>query len=131
MTATPFNWNAWFKASFDNCMKPHVEAVQQAVDDISKAINENVDDTNAALDDIVQGEFGRRVVLHDKKISELLEIMQAMIAGSEYLRGSYVGGRLDQVAKDFKKTIATTTEEERTSRVSKTLSIIDEVLTTH
>jgi len=99
---TPFNWNAWFETSFNNLMKPHVEAVQQVVDDISKAVDENTNDTNKALDNIVQGEFGRRVGLHDKKILELLEIMQAMIAGNEYLRGSYVGGRIDQVMKDFR-----------------------------
>lgn len=97
LAMTAANWNDWFVRSFDNCMNPHMKAINREFGDIAKAINENVDDTNAALDNIVEGEVGRAVSLHHKKISELLEIVQVLAVGNDFLCG-----RIDQIQREFK-----------------------------
>jgi len=90
-----------------------------------------------AYTEVIAEEVGTTTGLHAKKILELLEIMQVLATDNTFLCG-----RIDQLTREFKhqngiehkevrtieRTIATTTQEERTSRVSKTLSIIDEVL---
>jgi hypothetical protein len=89
--------NAWFTASFDALMSPHIKAINTEFGDIAKAINENVDDTNAALDNIVEGEVGKAVSMQHKKISELLEIVQVLAVGNDFLCG-----RIDQIQREFK-----------------------------
>jgi hypothetical protein len=92
-------------------------------------------------DSIIEGlaeEVGTVAGQHTQKIFELLEIVQTLAVGNAFL-----SGRIDQLTREFERqngiehkevrtvqrTIAaTTTEEEHTSRVSKTLEIVDEVL---
>jgi hypothetical protein len=88
------------------------------------------------VDSAVEGladEVGMVTGQQANKIFELLEIVQVLATGNDFLRG-----RIDQITREFKHqngiehkvtsrmTIAT--EEEHTSRVSKTVAIIDGIL---
>jgi hypothetical protein len=132
-------WDDWFSTNFFQhwrAMKPKIEKK------LSKSfhnINENFRGVEKEFDG-VYGEIDEVAGQHDKKIYQLLEIVQVLSVDNAFL-----SGRIDQIQREFKgltrtqavtparkqaktieRTIATTTEEER--RVSKTLSIIDEVL---
>jgi hypothetical protein len=86
--------------------------------------------------EVIADEVGTVAGQHTQKIFEILEIVQTLAVGNAFLLG-----RIDQLTREFKRqngiehkqvsrterTIATTTEQ-HTSRVSKTLAIIDEVL---
>jgi hypothetical protein len=103
-------WDRWCIAMIDNRMH---------------RVHEDIDG--------LADEAGMMAGQHAQKIFEILEIMQVLAAGNEYLRG-----RLDQISKEFKAqhgiehketTVATTMiEEERTSKVSKVVSVIDSIL---
>jgi hypothetical protein len=120
-----------------NILEPSVQA---AWDNWCNArINDHIDSIiDPALEGLAE-EVGTTTGRHTQKIFELLEIMMVLAVGNDFL-----GGRIDQIQREFKhqngiehkqaprtieRTIATTTEEQHTSRVSKTLSIIDEILT--
>jgi hypothetical protein len=94
---------------------------------------------DSIIDPALEGladEVGTTTGRHTQKIFEILEIVQVLATGNDFLRG-----RIDQIAREFKhqngiehkevsRTVQkiATTEEERTSKVSQTLSIIEEVL---
>jgi hypothetical protein len=90
---------------------------------IREDLNELADEAGAAS--------GR----HAQKIFEVLEIMQVLAVGNDFLRG-----RIDQLTREFKhqngiehkaiRTIerTTKTEEEHTSKVSQVVSVIESIL---
>jgi hypothetical protein len=115
-----------------NILPPEVQAAWDTWCDA------RIDSQLDSFTDLMAEEVGATEGRHAQKIFELLEIVQVLAVGNEFLRG-----RIDQITREFKhqngvehkqagrtieRTIATTTEEEHTSRVSQTLSIIDEVL---
>jgi hypothetical protein len=124
-------WNEWFTASFDRHWKPIKSKLEETLNEVLEEAFGNAGKDLEVLDTVA----GR----HAQKIYELLEIVQVLAVGNDFLRG-----RVDQVTREFErqngiehkqasrtvqqKTIATTTEEQRSSTISQTLSIIDEVL---
>jgi hypothetical protein len=106
-------WDAWADERIDNQLESYTEAIAEEVGIIT----------------------GR----HAQKIVELLEIMQVLAVGNAFLGGriapttrelKYQNGiEHKQAPKTIARTIATTTTEEST--LSKTLSIVDEVLHGH
>jgi hypothetical protein len=129
---TTAEWNSWFTASFDAHMAQHTAAIEKALEENFHTVGESFDNVGKDLVDAFD-EIDTLAGQHDKKIFELLEIVQVLAVDNDFLRG-----RIDQITREFKgltrkqasktieRTIATT--EEQSSRVSKTLSIIDEVL---
>jgi hypothetical protein len=148
LAMTASQWRAWFVASFNNLMEPHVKELQETLDELCAGIRHSFEvheaDIQAIGETLSGGEKdadginilrplpGRQ---HEQKIFELLEIVQLLAVDN-----AFVSGRIDQMTRDFKvithkqasrtieRTIATKTEEQ-SSRVSQTtLSILDEVL---
>jgi hypothetical protein len=118
--------NAWFEASFNNCMSRHIRDSNEALDNLGDEFGKTLDDLVLELREA----FGQE----RRKMLELLEVCQ-LLAGDN----RYVSGRLDQISRSLKgqqrgitqqKSTETTTviEEQRTSRVSKTLNIIGDIL---
>jgi hypothetical protein len=115
-----------------NILPPEVQAAWD------RWCDARIDNHLDSFTEVMAEELGTTTGQQAQKIFELLEIMQVLAVGNAFLCG-----RIDQISREFKhqngiehkqapktieRTIAATTEEERTSRVSKTLSIIDEVL---
>jgi polyribonucleotide nucleotidyltransferase len=103
-------WDAWCTTLIDSRIDPVVEALDDLADEAGAANGQS-----------------------NRKIYELLEIVKELAVGNDFL-----SGRIDQIIKDFraqhgighKETTVTTTkiEEERTSKVSKVVSVIDSIL---
>ena len=127
--------NTWFEASFDNCMSRHIRDTNEALDNLGGEIAKDLDDLGdefaKALEDLVlelREVFGQE----RRKMLELVEVCR-LLAGDN----RYATGRIDQIGWDFKaqrgimqqQSVETVvTEEQRTSRVSKTVGIIDQIL---
>jgi hypothetical protein len=112
---TQERWDAWCDARIDN-----------RIDCVAEELNGLADEIG-----VVTGQQANKII-------EVLEIMQVLAIGNDFLRG-----RIDQVTREFKgqngiehkaisrtieRTIATRTEEERTSTVSQVVESIEEIL---
>jgi hypothetical protein len=104
-------WDAWCDARIDSFIDPVLEGLADEVGTVAGQTTQ--------------------------KVFEILEIVQVLAAGNDFLRG-----RIDQITREFKhqngiehkqvsrteQTIATTHEERTSTRVSQVVKTIDEIL---